>query len=93
MSFRRQRRLYDVDCDVGHCCADLATANALARAHVNGRRLGARLQVVNASPELRELIALLGLADVLLGRGQGQAEEGEEPLGVEEGGEADDPAF
>jgi hypothetical protein len=78
---------------VGHCCADLATVNALARAHVNGRRLGDRLQVVNASPELRELIALLGLADALLGRGQWQAEEGEEPLGVEEGGEADDPAF
>ena len=93
MSFGRRRSLYDVDCDVGHCCADLATATALARAHVNARRLGARLHVVDASPELQELVALVGLADVLLGRGRGQAEEREEALGVEECGEADDPAF
>jgi len=93
MSFGRQQSLYHVDCDVGHCCADIATASALARAHVNARRLGARLHVVNASPELQELIAFVGLADVLLGRGQGQAEEGEEPLGVEECSEADDPPF
>ena len=93
MSFGRLHSLYHVDCDVGHCCADLATAAALARAHVNARRLGARLCVVNASPELQELIAFVGLADVLLGRGQGQVEEREEPLGVEERGEADDPPF
>jgi hypothetical protein len=93
MSFGRQHSLYHVDCDVGHCCADLATASALARAHMNARRLGARLHVVNASPQLQELIAFVGLAGVLLGRGQGQVEEGEEPLGVEESSEADDPAF
>jgi hypothetical protein len=93
MSFGRRQSLYHVDCDVGHSCADLATATALARAQVNARRLGARLHVIYASPELHEVIALVGLADVLLGRAQGQAEEREEPLGVEEGGEADDPAF
>jgi hypothetical protein len=82
-----------VDCDVGHCCADLATASALARAHVNARRLGDRLHIVNASPEVQELIAFVGLADVLLGRGRGQAEEGKEPLRVEEGRESDDPAL
>jgi hypothetical protein len=93
MSFGRRQSLYHVDCDVGHCCADLATADALARAHVNARRLGARLHLVNASPELQELIAFLGLAGVLLGRGQGQAEKREEPFGVEKRREADDPAF
>jgi hypothetical protein len=93
MSFGRRQSLYHVDCDVGHCCADLATADALARAHVNARRLGARLHLVNASPELQELIAFLGLAEVLLGRGQGQAEKREEPFGVEKRREADDPAF
>jgi hypothetical protein len=93
MSFGRRNSLYHVDCDVGHCCPDLATADALARAHLHARRLGARLHVVNASPELQVLIALVGLADVLLGRGQGQAEEREEPFGVEERGEPDDPAF
>jgi hypothetical protein len=93
MSFGRQHSLYHVDCDVGHCCADLATASALARAHMNAQRLGGRLHVVNPSPELQELIAFVGLAGVLLGRGQGQAEEGEEPLGVEECSEANDPSF
>ena len=91
MSFLRPHSLYHVDCDVGHCCADLGTANALARAHVNTRRLGSRLHVVNASPALQELLAFVGLADVLLGRAERQAEEREEPFGVEEGREADDP--
>ena len=91
MSFLRQHSLYHVDCDVGDCRADLATANALARAHVNARRLGACLHVVNASPELQELIAFVGLGDALLGRRQRQAEEGKEPFGVEERREADDP--
>jgi hypothetical protein len=92
MSFRRHHSLYHVDCDVGHCCADLATANALARAHVNVRRAGGRLRLVNAAPELRELLDFLGIGDVLLGRGERQAEEREQTLGVEERREPDDPA-
>jgi hypothetical protein len=92
MSFRRRHSLYHVDCDVGHCRADLATANALARAYVNACRLGTPLRFVDASPQLQELIAFVGLADVLLRGSEGQAEEREEPLGVEERGEADDPA-
>jgi hypothetical protein len=91
MSFLRQYSLYHVDCDVGECRADIATANALARAQVNARRLGARLHVVNASPELQELIAFVGLDDVLLGWRQRQTEEREEPFRVEERREADDP--
>jgi STAS domain-containing protein len=83
-----------VDCDVGHVRrADLETVSALARAHVNARRLGTQLRVVNASPELQELIAFAGLADALLGRGRRQAEERKEPIGVEERGEPDDPAL
>jgi anti-anti-sigma regulatory factor len=70
--------------------ADLATVDALARAALNARRAGLRLRVVNASRELRDLIALTGLEDVLLGRDSRQAEEGEQPLGVEERGEPDD---
>jgi hypothetical protein len=93
MSFLRQHSLYHVDCDVGDCRADLATASALARAQVNARRLGVCLHVVNASPELQELIAFVGLEEVLLGRRQRQAEEGEEAFRVEERGEADDPAL
>ena len=83
-----------MDCDVGHVRrADLETVSALARAHVNARRLGTQLRVVNASPELQDLIAFAGLADALLGRGRRQAEEREEPIGVKERGEPDDPAL
>jgi anti-anti-sigma regulatory factor len=82
-----------MDCDVAHVpCADLATVDALARASLNARRVGARLRVVNATPELEELIGFAGLDDVLLGRRRRQAEKREEPFGVEERGKADDPA-
>jgi anti-anti-sigma regulatory factor len=81
-----------VDCDVSQVRrADLATVDALAHACVNARRLGTRLRVVNASPALEAVIALAGLADVLLGPGR-QPKEGEQAVGVEEGVEADDPS-
>jgi STAS domain len=80
-----------VDCDVGHLpCADLATVDALARASLNARRLGSRLRVLNASPELHELIAFAGLDDLLLGRRRRQSEQRKEPLCVEERREPDD---
>jgi STAS domain-containing protein len=83
--------LYHVDCDLRHVGrADLGTVEALARARLNAGRLDSRLHLVNVSPELRDLIAFVGLKDVLLGRRQGQTEEREQPLGVEERGEADD---
>jgi ABC-type transporter Mla MlaB component len=83
--------LYHVDCDVGHlACADLATVDALARASLHTRRHGERLHVVNASRELQELIDLVGLDAVLLGRRRRQPEERKEPLRVEESSEADD---
>ena len=72
---------------------DLATVDALARAALNARRAGMRLRIVNAPPELRELIAFAGLEDLLLGRNGRQAEEGEQPLCVEERGEPDDPSL
>jgi len=91
MSFPGSHSLYHVDCDVGHLQrADLATVNALVRAHLNARRLGTTLCVVNASRDLSDLIALAGLAGVLLGRDGWEPEEREETLRVEERGEADD---
>ena len=82
-----------VDCDVGHVRrADLATVAALARACVNSKRLGARLRVVNAPPELNELLAFAGLDEVLLGRRRRQTEQRKEALGIEERGVPDDPA-
>jgi anti-anti-sigma regulatory factor len=82
-----------MDCDVALVGrADFATVNALARAAANARRTGSELRVVNASSELRELIGLAGLADVLLGRRGRETEQREEPVGVEERVEPDDPA-
>ena len=81
-----------MDCDVsGVRRADLATVDAMARAYVNARRLGSRIRFVNAPPALQELLAFVGLADVLLGRLERQPEEREEPVGVEERVEPDDP--
>jgi hypothetical protein len=92
MSFPRADGLWGVDCDVGHVAgADLVTVDALARAHLNACRLGDRLRVVNATAELEELIGFAGLADVLLRRLERQPEQGEQPPGVEERREADDP--
>jgi anti-anti-sigma regulatory factor len=92
MSFRRARSPFFVDCDVAHVpCADLATVGALARAAVNSKRLGARLRVVNATPELEELLVLAGLDGVLLRRSRRQTEQREEALRVEERGVTDDP--
>jgi anti-anti-sigma regulatory factor len=81
-----------VDCDVAHVrSADFATVDALARAALHARRSGARLQVVNATPALEELIAFAGLDDLLFGWRRRQAEEREEAFGVKECGEAHDP--
>lgn len=45
--------------------ADAATVEGLARLALDARRLGCRLRIEHASRELCELIALLGLDDVL----------------------------
>jgi ABC-type transporter Mla MlaB component len=54
-------------CDVRGVPADAATVDALARLQLAARRHGCRLRLVNASDELRELTAFLGLRDVLPG--------------------------
>ncbi len=80
-------------CDVGALVdVDAAAIDALARLQLTARRLGGRLRLRHASGELRELLALAGLADVcgLRLEPQRQAEEREQPLGVEEEGELGD---
>lgn len=56
-----------VDCDVGGLeRADLAAVEAIARLSVVARRSGGRrLRLCGTPPELRLLIDLVGLADVL----------------------------
>src|SRR3954451_18851266 len=78
-------------CDVGALeRPDAATAGPLARLQLTARRLGGRMRLRHASPELRELLALLGLDEALPATGplrvqpRRKAEEREQPGGVQE---------
>ena len=87
-----------VECDASQLgMPDAATVDALARLQLRVRRRGARVRLVHASLELRQLIALMGLSEIMpcvagsgLEAGR-QAEEREEPGGVEEEGDLADP--
>jgi ABC-type transporter Mla MlaB component len=85
-------------CDVTGLAPDAATIDALARVQLTARRLGGRIRLRNACIELRELVALTGLSDVLplcaplRLEPRGKAEEGEQTRGVQEETDADDPA-
>jgi hypothetical protein len=87
-------------CDVyGITQLGLQTIDVLARLQLAARRQGRRLAFGNASPELRELLELAGLCRVLPCaepdasgvQPLGEAEEREEPRGVEEERDAADP--
>ena len=78
-----------VDCDVGEVSEpDLAAVDALARLQLFAKRRGSRIRLLHASEELRGLLALTGLSEVvpcaLRLEARGESEEGEEVLGVEE---------
>lgn len=86
-------------CDLaGLADADCGTVEALARLQLTARRLGRRIRLEHPSPQLHQLLALVGLCDVVgacpdLGlEAQGQAEEREHPLGVQEERDPADPA-
>ena len=53
-------------CDVGTVPADAVTVDALARLQLAARRRGCQVRLRHASSDLRELVAFLGLGDVLL---------------------------
>jgi anti-anti-sigma regulatory factor len=73
---------------------DLAVVDALARLALAERRRGRKLRLCAVPGELRELLALTGLDRVLLAVEPGRKpEEREEPAGVEEERELDDPAL
>ena len=63
--------------------ADLGLVDELARLQLAARRRGWRLRLRDVSDELRELLELAGLADVLAVEAWREAERGEE-LRVEE---------
>jgi hypothetical protein len=82
-----------IDLDVSGLAADVLTVDALARLRLSASRRGRRLRLRDASGELQELIALVGLSDVLGVESQRQPEQGEKRVGVEEERELDDPAL
>jgi ABC-type transporter Mla MlaB component len=53
-------------CDVRGVDPDAVTVDALARLQLAARRHGCRVRLCNASDELRELVAFMGLEDVLV---------------------------
>ncbi len=69
----------------------LGTVADLARLHIAARRLNLDVVLRNASDALVELVAFVGLADVLRVEPRRQAEEREERLSIEEERELDDP--
>lgn len=81
----------------GFISPDLWTIDALARACLAARRDGCELRLSDASTELRELLDLCGLAQVVpCAEGSGlegerQPEGGEEPRRVQEEGDPADP--
>ena len=85
-------------CDVADLTdADLAAVDMLARLRLAAGRVGIRMELRGASLELRELLDLAGLRDVvrcsepLSVETGGQSEQREEPGGVEEEADPDDP--
>jgi hypothetical protein len=87
-----------VVCDVGRLAGpDIGTVDALARLALAARRFGCSVILRDASPDLRELLALAGMTRVipclaLPVEAVGEAELREEPGGVEEEGDPRDPA-
>lgn len=57
-----------VDCDVWGVRSDAVTVDALARLQLAARRLGCRVRLCHASDDLVELVAFMGLDDVLTER-------------------------
>ncbi len=61
----RERGPGPVRCEVCDVGADAVTVDALARLQLAARRLGCRVYLCGASPELLELVRFMGLTDVL----------------------------
>jgi hypothetical protein len=80
-------------CDASALEPDVLSIDVLARLALGARRAEFDLDVRDAKPELRELVAFLGLDGALGLELQRQTEEREERLGVEEERELGDSAL
>ena len=61
----RESRAEVAYCEVDGVQPDAVTVDALARLQLAARRCACRVRLRGASKELRELVAFMGLADVL----------------------------
>lgn len=93
-----QRGDGDVVCDVSALVdPDVGTVDALARLALTARRFGRELRLRHACGDLRDLLVLVGLdgvvslAATLPLEAERQIEQREQPRGVEERVERDDP--
>ncbi|MFI9342975.1 STAS domain-containing protein [Streptomyces sp. NPDC052773] len=78
-----------VVCDVGGLGPPgLAAVDLLARLHLTARRAGGRIRLRDPDPALHALLDLVGLRFEV----EGQPEQREPPLGVQEAVEPGDPA-
>jgi hypothetical protein len=84
-------------CDVGALVdPDAEVVDALARLQLTARRLGRQIRLLHACDELQDLLALMGLGDVLplcaelTLEPRGQPEQREQARGVEEEADPDD---
>lgn len=75
-----------LDCDVAGVPADAVTVEALARLQLAANRQGCRVRLRNASVELNELVAFVGLSETLGVESRRQPEQREKRLGAEEEG-------
>jgi hypothetical protein len=82
-----------IDLDARAFPADVLTVDALARLQLSARRHGRRFCLRDASEELRGLIDLVGLNDVLGVEPRRQPEQREQRVRVQEERELDDPAL
>jgi ABC-type transporter Mla MlaB component len=86
-----------VICDVGALVdPDAVTVEALCRLQLTARRLGRRVQLLDACGQLRDLLTLTGLSGVvpcgdLPLEPSGQAEQREQARGIEEERDPADP--
>ena len=89
-----------VICDLGGIVApDLSTVDSLARFQLSVQARGCSVHLRNVPPELRELLEVCGLSEVIPiceespPVDKGQPEQGKHPGGVEEEAEPGDPAI
>ena len=61
----RENGAGDARCDVRTVDVDAVTVDALCRLQLAARRQGCQVRLRHASTELRELVDLMGLSDVL----------------------------